>query len=335
MSTRCFAPLLGKRIRVTTLDTCGNPPASATPNAFLATDGFISVSLSAEVEDGAEIIQRKADGSLCVNEKFASSFKRFTVEMEFCGVNPSLVSMVTNAKPYLDWLGNTAGFTVGEGTIVKPFALELWTGLAGAQCAPGAFAGGYLLLPYVMGGTPGDITVNGADSVTFSLKGAYTKGGNGWGVGPYQVVRGGATTNEVQTVTETGSPTGGTFKLSYKGQQTAAQPWNVTAAALQTALAGLSTIGAGNVAVTGGPGPTTPYTVTFQGLLAGTDVPLLGVASALSGGTTPGITVAATTTGSGGAPTSLPQPLDPFDHLLLMDTSVAPPPSACDPQPMP
>lgn len=43
--------------------------------------------------------------------------------------------------------------------------------------------------------------------------------------------------------------TGGTFTVSYKGQTTAAQAYNVSAANLQTALVGLSTIGTGNATV--------------------------------------------------------------------------------------
>lgn len=59
--------------------------------------------------------------------------------------------------------------------------------------------------------------------------------------------------------------TGGTFKLSYQGQTTAAIAYNATAAAVQTALAALTTVGTGNVAVTGNAGG--PWTVTFVGTL--------------------------------------------------------------------
>lgn len=189
MATHVFTPVLGKRIRVTNLDECGNPPAPGTEESQLATDGFITVSLSSEVEDGNEIIVRKASGALCVNEKQADSFKRFTMEMEFCGVNPALLSLVSNAEPYEDASGDVAGFTVPEGEITKKFAFELWTGLSGQQCEPGAEeASGYLLLPFVQSGVLGDISVDGENAVTFSLTGAYTKGGNNWGVGPYDVV---------------------------------------------------------------------------------------------------------------------------------------------------
>lgn len=229
MSTHCFVPLLGKRIRVTALDSCGVPPAPETEDAFIATDGFISVTLTAETEDGTEIIQRNASGALCVNEKMSNSFKRFTAEIQFCGVNPSLLAMVTNAEVYLDYETNVAGFTVGEGEIDKTFALELWTGLSGVACGDGGGeASGYLLLPFVNSGVLGDLTIDGENAVTFTLTGAYTRGGNSWGAGPYTVV------------------------LDEEG-----------------------------------------------------------------------------------APAPLPAAIDPLDHLLLVDTALAPPPSACDPSPMP
>ncbi|MCM6777924.1 major capsid protein [Nocardia sp. CDC159] len=105
-----------------------------------------------------------------------------------------------------------------------------------------------------------------------------------------------ATTNEVQTATISGSPTGGTFTMSYDGETTPALPHNASLAAVQSALAGLPTIGAGNVAVTGTPG--TSYVVTFQGLLGGTNVTLITATGSFTGGTDPDITVAQTTAGA-------------------------------------
>lgn len=102
-------------------------------------------------------------------------------------------------------------------------------------------------------------------------------------------------TNEVQTVTITGTPTGGTFTLTYDGQTTAGIAFNANAAAVQTALEAISTIGIGNVLVAGGPGPGTAWTATFQGLFAGIDASTMTASSTgLTGGTTP--TVAVTTT---------------------------------------
>jgi hypothetical protein len=105
-------------------------------------------------------------------------------------------------------------------------------------------------------------------------------------------------TNEQQTVTITGTPTGGTFTLTYAGATTAAIAYNAAAAAVQTALEALPNIGPGNVAVSGGPGPGTPYVLTFQNQLARQNITQLTAAHAFTGGTTPAIAVTTTTAGS-------------------------------------
>ncbi|MGH3991056.1 MAG: hypothetical protein ACRDSN_01170 [Pseudonocardiaceae bacterium] len=106
--------------------------------------------------------------------------------------------------------------------------------------------------------------------------------------------------NEVQTVTITGSPTGGTFTLTYSTQTTGAVAYNATASTVQAALEALSNIAPGDVTAAGGPLPGTAVTVTFTGALAGTDVTQMTASSAgLTGGTTPTVTVTTTTAGGG------------------------------------
>ena len=104
-----------------------------------------------------------------------------------------------------------------------------------------------------------------------------------------------AVTNEVQTATITGAPTGGTFTLTYSGQTTAAIAYNATAAAVQSALIALSNLAPGDVVVTGN--ASGPYTLTFGGTLLGDNVASLTATASLTGGTTPGVTVATTTAG--------------------------------------
>ncbi|HET6915003.1 MAG TPA: hypothetical protein VFH56_02825 [Acidimicrobiales bacterium] len=102
-------------------------------------------------------------------------------------------------------------------------------------------------------------------------------------------------TADVQTVTVTGAPTGGTFTLTFNGQTTAGIAYNAAASAVQSALVALSTIGANNVTVTG----AGPYVVTFAGALAPGYQNLMTASGAgLTGGTTPGVTVTHTTLGS-------------------------------------
>jgi hypothetical protein len=100
-------------------------------------------------------------------------------------------------------------------------------------------------------------------------------------------------TDAVQQVKVDGSA--GTFALGFEGQTTGALPYDAAPATIQSALDALSTIGgvtsegvSGSVTVTGGPGNAgaeNPYLVSFDGALAGLNVPALTAdASALQGG---------------------------------------------------
>ncbi len=105
---------------------------------------------------------------------------------------------------------------------------------------------------------------------------------------------------EVQTLTITGTPAGGTFKLRFRGYNTTALNYNATAAEVDAALELLPTIGTGGVTCSGGPLPGTPVVVTFAGQLASQNLPTISVVdSALTGGTTPAAAVAVTTQGVG------------------------------------
>lgn len=105
------------------------------------------------------------------------------------------------------------------------------------------------------------------------------------------------TQNEVQTLSITGAPTGGTFTLTYAGQTTSALAYNAAAATVQTALVALSNVGSGQVTCAGGVLPGTPITITFAGTLANTDVALITSTSSLTGGTAPAISIVETVKG--------------------------------------
>jgi len=83
------------------------------------------------------------------------------------------------------------------------------------------------------------------------------------------LVTNGLNTADVQTVTmaSTNGPTGGTFALAFKGAITAPVSYNASAATVQAALVALSTIGAGNMACTGGPLPGNGVVCTFNAAL--------------------------------------------------------------------
>ncbi|HEY3281392.1 MAG TPA: hypothetical protein VGN26_03895 [Armatimonadota bacterium] len=94
----------------------------------------------------------------------------------------------------------------------------------------------------------------------------------------------------VQNVWITGSPTGGTFTLSYGGQTSAGIAYNAAAAAVKSALEALTTVGAGNVNVLGPLGG--PWSIELAGTLANTTATAITANGAtLTGGTSPGVSV--------------------------------------------
>lgn len=111
-----------------------------------------------------------------------------------------------------------------------------------------------------------------------------------------------AGTSEVQTLTFGGTPTGGTFTLTFEGHTTAAITWTAVDATLvssiDTALEALQNIGTGGVVVadttlTSGIGDVT---ITFGGNLAKLAVGLITATSSLTG-TSPTLAVVETTPG--------------------------------------
>jgi hypothetical protein len=128
-------------------------------------------------------------------------------------------------------------------------------------------------------------------------QGTYTQWVSGLPV-RYEISMQVTATNEVQTLSISGSPTGGTFTLTFGGQTTAAIAYNAAASAVQSALQALSSIGSGNVACSGGSLPGTAVTITFQGTMANTHEALITAnSSGLTGGTSPTAVLTETTTG--------------------------------------
>jgi len=188
-TTQCLKPVRGRRMRVTRLDACGRPVTGA--GNQVTTSGFVTVKMSMNVETGDEITVKNASGELCISDKACDQIKWIDVEFDFCEVDPDLYTMMDPTwTTELDADGNAVGFRMASNLSCDTgYAVELWSDLLGTDVcdnpdAQGAW--GYFLLPWTVGGAPGDIEVTN-DAVSFTLNGR-TKTNARWGVGPYDVV---------------------------------------------------------------------------------------------------------------------------------------------------
>lgn len=111
------------------------------------------------------------------------------------------------------------------------------------------------------------------------------------------IIADGPRSAEVQTVTITGTPTGGSYTLTFEGQTTAAIPFDATAVHVRNALRALNNVANDEVTATGGPQPGAAVTVTFN---MDRNVTQMTATSSLTGGTTPAVALATTTAGGAG-----------------------------------
>jgi hypothetical protein len=98
-------------------------------------------------------------------------------------------------------------------------------------------------------------------------------------------------TNDVQTLTISGTPTGGTFRLRLVSCRTAPIAYNAAASAVQSALEAIPCFVSGDVAVSGSALPGNPQLILVAGRYLTTPAPAFSTVSALTGGTTPAAAV--------------------------------------------
>jgi len=177
-------------MRVTRLDGCGHTVLG--PDSQITSDGFISVALTANTDEGTSISVTNAAGRVCILDEPCPTFTGYGVEVEFCGVDPALIQMMTGQPIVTNAAGDTStGFRMNSAVDAcdSGFALEVWSSVPAAACEPGQGAAyGYFLIPFLRGGVLGDFTI-GNDAVNFTVTGANSKEGSGWDVGPYDVTR--------------------------------------------------------------------------------------------------------------------------------------------------
>jgi hypothetical protein len=187
VASQCFSLVRGRVLRATALDGCGRPKSAAC--ASIVTEGFISVAFTANTDTGDEISVTNAAGKVCIRDTPCPTFTGYSVEISFCEVNPDLYAMLSGQGSVFDSTGNAVGFRVNSDVSACDFgvALELWSNVPGVTCGATGGSYGYILVPFLQGGVLGDFTLEN-DAVTFTITGATTKTGSGWGVGPYNVV---------------------------------------------------------------------------------------------------------------------------------------------------
>lgn len=123
MPADCISPIQGTRARIMRLDTCGVPVTGT--GSLVVIDGFVSVAVSPQYEDGTVYRKRTAAGVNCVNRRGYDQFERDEVTIEFCAIDPDAVAITTGQTLMTSGTTGT-GFWVKEGAIAARWSLEVW-----------------------------------------------------------------------------------------------------------------------------------------------------------------------------------------------------------------
>lgn len=92
MATQEYAASVqGAAIRVTRLDAAGNLMFGQFDS--YTSSSFIRVSFTPEYEEGDEITEKGADGTVCVSFKAPDTLKRVTIELAICDPDPELTAL--------------------------------------------------------------------------------------------------------------------------------------------------------------------------------------------------------------------------------------------------
>jgi hypothetical protein len=93
MATQDYAASIqGVSIRVTRLDAAGNQLNGAGDS--YVTSAFMRVSFTPEYEEGDEIVEKGANGVICVSYKAPDTLKRITMELAICEPDPELSQLI-------------------------------------------------------------------------------------------------------------------------------------------------------------------------------------------------------------------------------------------------
>lgn len=125
----------GVGVRLTRLDASGNLLNG--PGDSYTTHAFMRVSFTPEYEEGDEITEKSANGSVCVSFKSPDTLKRITMEFAICDPDPELTSLVSGGLLLRKNLGTFAspdhksvGWAapaVGDDPSGNGVAIEAWS----------------------------------------------------------------------------------------------------------------------------------------------------------------------------------------------------------------
>jgi hypothetical protein len=170
------ASIQGVSIRVTRLDASGNLQTG--PGDSYTTSAFMRLSFTPEYEEGDEITEKSANGTVCVTYKSPDTLKRITMEIAICEPDPELTALLSgglllrkNIGTFASANNQSVGWAapgVGDDPAGNGVAIEAWSWAIKNGKKAGTLPYFHWVFPYVKVRQSGDRVIeNGLLANTF------------------------------------------------------------------------------------------------------------------------------------------------------------------------
>lgn len=182
MSAVIVSAIKGTVMRTIKLDVCGNP-VSGGSGVLIVEPGYISIKPDPQYEDGTEFTQKRADGTLCINQKDQGQLKRVALDVQLCVLNPDLIVQLTGGRELFTAAVTGSGVMFNDSLLATHTSLETWQQVAGRNaCVNGVQQYVYWAFPHTVNWQVQGFTVDN-NAFTYDLKGE-TVGAGTWGLLP-------------------------------------------------------------------------------------------------------------------------------------------------------
>lgn len=181
MANDCLAQVQVCALRVGRLGSTGAPSVGAS-NIYVS-DALVTLTVTPEIEEGDEFLQKNGCGSLCVNYKSHDQIKRLGVELTLCTPDPELHEILSGGTRLTN--GAAVGWAIeplSNSTAPNGVSLEFWTRrILDDGSSDSTYPYGWWAMPRVYVKPGAKTFENGAQLSVFS--GFATENAN-WGNGP-------------------------------------------------------------------------------------------------------------------------------------------------------
>ena len=191
MATQDYAASVqGVAIRVTRLDASGTLLTG--DGDSYTTSAFLRASFTPEYEEGDEITEKAANGTVCVSYKAPDTLKRITMEIAICEPDPELTALLSGGLLLRKNFGSVntpdrksigyASPNVGDDPAGNGVAIEVWSFAVKDGKRAASLPYFYWVFPYAKLRQSGDRVIeNGLLATTFE---GYGLGNEEFGTGP-------------------------------------------------------------------------------------------------------------------------------------------------------